>query len=416
MLNLLIENINHDGEGIARNKGKVVFIPFTIVGEQVNVEIVEDKKYYSRGILKEIVTKSSHRIEAKCPYYYNCGGCSYQHMAYEMQTSLKQKIVQNTFKRIGGIDFEVKELIGMQKPWNYRNKVTWHLVEEQKSIKMGFYRMRSNILIDIQQCTLLKPVLNEVSHIIREMIHELKIGEKSSIMIRHSNDLNKVMIEFINCIPGKNLLKKLSGKAHSIYLQQRGSSKLLFGEKGLTQRTGHSTFILGPHDFFQINPEQNEKLIHLVRQYLDLSGTEKVLDAYCGVGTFSINIARDAFRVLGIDSNLQAINNAINNTLLNNIRNCQFIAGSCEHVLVNLKTRFNRIIVDPPRAGLKEAFIRSILSVCPKIIVYISCNPSTLARDIKQFILNDYKLIDIQPLDMFPQTSNIENIVLLQKI
>ncbi len=416
MLNLLIENINHNGEGVARNEGKVVFIPFTIVGEQVNVEIVEDKKYYSRGVLREIVTKSPHRIEAKCPYYYNCGGCSYQHMTYDIQISLKQKIVQDTFKRIGGINFEVKELIGMQKPWYYRNKVAWHLFQGQNGVRMGYYRLHSNSLVDIHQCLLLEPILNEVSQIIREMIHELKIGEKSSIMIRQSNDLNKVMIEFINCIPGKNLLKKLSGKTHSIYLQQRGSLKLLFGEKELIQKAGYFTFTLGPHDFFQINPEQNEKLIHLIRQYLDLSGTDKVLDAYCGVGAFSINIAGDAFQVLGIDSNLQTINNAINNTLLNNIKNCQFIAGSCEHVLVNLKTRFNRIIVDPPRTGLKEAFIRNILSVSPEIIVYISCNPSTLARDIKQFIMNDYKLLDIQPLDMFPQTSSIENIVLLQKI
>ena len=224
------------------------------------------------------------------------------------------------------------------------------------------------------------------------------------------------MIVFINCIPGKKLLKRLSDKTHSIYLQQRGSLKLLFGETGLTQKAGHFTFILGPHDFFQINPEQNEKLICLVSECLNLSGTEKVLDAYCGVGTFSLNIAGDAFQVTGIDSNLQAINNARNSTLLNNIKNCQFIAGSCEHVMINLKKRFNRIIVDPPRAGLKEAFIRSVLSVSPEIIVYISCNPSTLARDIKQFILNDYKLLDIQPLDMFPQTSSIENIVLLQKI
>ena len=416
MLSFIIENIHHDGEGIARNKGKVIFIPYTIVGEQVNVEIVEDKKYYSRGVLREIVTKSPHRIEAKCPHYHNCGGCSYQHMTYEMQISLKQKIVQNTFKRIGGINFEVKEPIDMQKPWYYRNKVVWHLSQGQNGAQMGYYRSHSNSLVNIHQCLLLEPILNEVSYIIREMINELKIGEKSSIMIRYSNDLNKVMIEFINCIPGKKLLKKLSDKAHSIFLQQRGSLKLLFGEKGLTQKAGYFTFILGPHDFFQINPEQNEKLIGLVSERLNLSGTEKVLDAYCGVGTFSINIAGDAFQVTGIDSNLQAINNARNNTLLNNIKNCQFIAGPCELVLVNPKKRFNRIIVDPPRAGLKEAFIRSILSVSPEIIVYISCNPSTLARDIKQFILNDYKLLDIQPLDMFPQTSSIENIVLLQKI
>lgn len=248
------------------------------------------------------------------------------------------------------------------------------------------------------------------------MINEIKVVGKGLISIRESNESDGVMVVFIDCIPGERLLKKLYSVAHSIYLQHKRFSELLFGEKKIIQRAGCSKFYLGPHDFFQVNSVQNEKLIALVNRYLELSNSDKVLDAYCGVGTFSLNIARGAFQVIGIDSNSQTIKNAASNSILNGIKNCQFIAGRCEKVLLNLQTRLNSIIVDPPRSGLKNEFIKAILSISPEKIVYISCNPITLARDIKQFVLNDYKLLDIQPIDMFPQTSSVENIVLLQKI
>lgn len=416
MPELLIENLNHNAEGIGRYEGKVVFVPFTIPAETVNVDIIEEKSRYSRGILKEIITKSPYRIKTRCPHYTDCGGCSYQHLNYDRQLVLKQTIVQDIFERIAGINFEIKEPIGMQNPWNYRNKVVWHISKGQNGMQMGFFRLRSNTLVDISQCLLLKPSLIEVSKIIKEMINELKVIEKGSIVLRESNESGKVMVEFINSLPGERLLQKFNGRVDSVYVQQGGKLKHLYGRKNIILKTGYYRFYLGPHDFFQVNSAQNNRLIELVEQYLNLTGSERILDAYCGVGTFSIDVAPKASQVTGIDSNSEAINNARASSLLNNLKNCQFFSGFCEKIIPTISSGFNGVIVDPPRAGLKIEFINNIITISPRSIVYVSCNPATLARDIKQFILNGYRLQTIQPIDMFPQTSSIETIVLLQKI
>jgi 23S rRNA (uracil1939-C5)-methyltransferase len=415
MIDLFIEGISHNGEGIARNAGKVIFIPYTIPGETVQAIISEDKTQYSRGILKDIILKSPYRVKAKCPYYYHCGGCSYQHVDYQQQLLLKQRIVEDALKRIGGVSTVVKPLIGMPEPWNYRNKVIWHLAQSDNGINMGFYKFRSNEIVDIYQCPLLLPGLNEVSLIIREMLHELEIREKTSIVIRQSNQQNDVMIEFINCLPKKILLKELSKKVQSIYVQQQGKLRLLFGKREIVQKAGHCLFTICPQNFFQTNSEQSERLIEIVCQYLNLSDSADILDAYCGVGMFSINIAQDACRVTGVDSNHSSIKNARRNAKINGLTNCQFIAGFCEKILLTLEKRFSRVIVDPPRAGLEKEFITRILPITSELIVYVSCNPATLARDIKQFVTHHCQLIEVQPLDMFPQTGNIENIALLQK-
>ncbi|MDD3656266.1 MAG: methyltransferase [Atribacterota bacterium] len=261
----------------------------------------------------------------------------------------------------------------------------------------------------------LLPGLNEVSLIIREMLPELEIKEKSSIVIRQSNQQNEVMIEFINCLPKKILLQELSKKVQSIYVQQQGKLRLLFGKKEIAQKAGHCLFTIGPHDFFQTNSEQSERLIEIVCQYLNLSDSGNIMDAYCGVGMFSMNIAQDACLVTGVDSNLSSIKNARRNAILNGLTNCQFITGFCEKILLTLEKKFSRVIVDPPRAGLEKEFITRILPITSELILYVSCNPATLARDIKQFVAHHCQLMEVQPLDMFPQTGNIENIALLQK-
>ena len=413
-LNLFVKDTNHRGEGVSRVDGKVIFIPYAIPGETVHAAIVDNKKNYSRGVLKDIISPSPHRIEAKCPYYSICGGCSYQHIDYSQQLLLKQAFIKNVLRHIAGVNAGVKLLVGMKNPWNYRNKVAWHLTQDKGNTIMGFYKHQTNKLVDIEQCLLLSPSLNETSSIIREMIDMVAIKEKSAIMIRNSNLQDELMVEFINCFPREELLRKLTEKVQSIYLLQKGQ-KLLYGKKELVNKAGNYLFALGPHDFFQVNFEQNEKLIDLVARYLNLTGSEKVLDAYCGVGILALNMAKQAQLVVGIDSNHSAIRHAINNALLNNIGNCKFISGFCENVLPNLTEKFDSVIVDPPRAGLKEEFIAKISDIVAEKVVYVSCHPATLARDVKLFMDYGYKLREVQPLDMFPQTSHVESIALLQK-
>jgi len=414
-MELLIESISHNGEGVARNEGKVIFVPHAIPGELVNAEIIEEKKKYSRGILREIIKKSPHRVEPKCPYYYQCGGCSYQHITYDEQLVLKQKIVKETISRIGGINPTIMSVVGMQEPWNYRNKVVWHISDSGYGKKIGFYRYRSRQLIDIENCPLLLPKVNKISLLIKEMLPGIYLEKDSSMMIRQSNNSKETMLEFIHCFPDKESLERLSQEVETIYENRYGKIKLLFGRKLIKEKAGKSLFSLGPDDFFQVNSDQSESMINTVTEYLNLSGHNKVLDAYCGAGMFALNIADNVVSVVAIDSNIWAIKNAQKNATLNDIENCQFISGPCEINLSNLQNSFDRVIVNPPRTGLKPQVINAIVNISPEIIVYVSCNPATLARDLKQFVNNNYKVAKIQPIDMFPQTSHIENIVLLQK-
>jgi 23S rRNA (uracil1939-C5)-methyltransferase len=414
-MELTIKGISHNGEGVARSEGKVIFVPYAIPGEIVQVDIVEEKKKYSRAVLKKIIKNSPYRVELKCPYYYQCGGCSYQHVSYEQQLLCKKKITQESLKRIGKIEVSVLDTIGMQKPWNYRNKVTWHISDSSAGKKMGFYRYHSKQLIEIDSCPLLLPKLNRISNLIKEILPEIYLEEDSSIMLRQSNYSDQIILEFNNCSPNRTAEKKLSEEIDTIYEKRDGKNKLLAGEGLIREKAGKCYFLLGEENFFQINSKQFDSMINAVVNYLNINKQDKVMDAYCGSGMFALNVAEKALSVFGIDYSISAIKNARRNAELNGITNCQFISGFCESILPQKKDLFDRVIVDPPRAGLKPQVIDSIINSSPETIIYVSCNPATLARDLRQFVLNEYKVFAVQPIDMFPQTSHIENVVALQR-
>ncbi len=412
-MELKIEGISHNGEGVDRNKGKVFFVPYAVPGEIVQVDIVEEKKKYSRAVLREVIKQSPHRTEPKCPYYYQCGGCSYQHVEYEQQLLLKKNITEETVKRIGGISVKNLNTIGVQNPWNYRNKVVWHINKSPGNIKMGFYRYQSRQLISIDSCPLLLPKLNQISALVKNLLPGINPGEISSIMLRQSYNTNQVILEFVNCNPDKKTEKILSQEIDVIYEKKDGQIKLLTGSGSIKEKAGNYYFLLYSEYFFQVKPLQFSPIINAVVEYLHLNKQNNVLDTYCGAGMFALNVSEKAFSVVGIDSSVSAIKNARKNAELNDIKNCQFITGFCESVLPRTESSFDRVIIDPPRTGLKPEVINSIVNISPERIVYVSCNPATLARDLKQFLLNQYQILSIQPVDMFPQTSHIENIAVL---
>lgn len=414
-MELKIEGISHNGEGVARNEGKVIFVPYAIPGEIVQADIVEVKKNYSRSLLKKVIKQSPDRIEPKCPYYYKCGGCSYQHINYNQQLLFKKDITLETINRIGGIETTVLDAIGMQEPWNYRNKVLLHISDSHDGKKMGFYSYHSKQLIEIDSCPLLLPKLNRIISLIKDMLPQIHLEGDGSIMLRQSNYSNQMMLEFINCFADQEIINKLSQKVDSIYENRNSKTKLLAGQRLIKEKAGKCYFLLGVDDFFQVNAKQTEIMIETVSQFLNIERKNRLLDAYCGAGMFALNVADNVMSVLGIDANFSAIKNARKNAELNGIVNCQFISGFCEDILSDKKTSFDRIIVDPPRTGLKLKVISSLIESYPHIITYVSCNPATLARDLKQFVLNEYRVLTVQPIDMFPQTSHIENIVLLQR-
>ncbi len=413
----LITGITHKGEGVARLDGKVAFIPFALPGEIVDIKITEERKSFSRGVIENLIEKSPDRVEPLCRHYYSCGGCSYQHVNYARELELKRQVLLDAFKRIGGLDVPVHPVIGMDEPWRYRNKVTWHIgmtAGGQKSL--GYYEAGSRQVIPIEECQLIPDKIQSISSLLADNVSAITGDEGASLIIRQSSYDKKTMLLFLDCQADKSLVKRLNGMVDSLFLYSGSQMKHIFGPPKLLEKAGNIIFKLSPGSFFQVNPFQSEILLSKVKEYLNLQGYEKVLDAYCGAGSIALNIADKALKVTGIESFPAAVEDARDNAGLNNIRNCEFIAGQCENVLRSGKYKYDAAIVDPPRAGLKAQVIDAIVKTRPQRVVYVSCNPATLARDLKLFAESAYKVKEVQPLDMFPQTAHVECVVLITRV
>ncbi len=408
-----IIGITHKGEGVARINGKVVFIPFAIPGEVVEIDILEDNKSYSRGCTAALLEPSPERVDPKCLHFKNCGGCAYQHVSYERELQLKQQVVTDSLQRIGKLDIDVKPVIRVESPWEYRNKVSWHIADGDSGKKLGYFEQATDNLLPINQCLLLPKKIQKISSFLAASLSSISAGTNSGITIRKSDDDDKIMLILENCKIDKSLLKKLSGMVDSIFTLDKQGFHHQYGLKYLTDKAGKMLFRLSPGAFFQVNAKQTDKMIDLVKNYLDLQGNEILLDAYCGAGTFSLNMAGSAAKVIGIESFPGAVEDAKDNASLNEIKNCEFIAGECEKLLPDLHTHFDAVIVDPPRAGLKAEVINAVAQTRVPKIVYVSCNPSTMARDLKRFTESGYVVKEVQPLDMFPRTTHVETVILM---
>jgi len=415
-LQCTVQGISHRGEGVARVNGKVVFIPFALPGETVEIEISSEKRKYARGILHEIVESSNDRIEPLCPYYYQCGGCAYQHVQYSKELEFKKQTVMDNIKRIAKLETPVNDVIGMNNPWQYRNKVTWHIevLPDGKKV-LGYYKLGSHRVIAVKECRLLPEKINSISAVLSEHINAVGAGKDSSIVIRQSAYNHKTMVIFVNCRPDKGLLKKLDGMVDTVCEQSRDNIKTLSGSGKLLEKAGNMLFEISAGVFFQVNPLQTESLLLQVKKQLKLYGGEKVLDAYCGVGTIALNIADQVSQITGIEEFSPSIEDARQSAGLNDISNCQFTAGRCEDVLKDNKQRYDAVVIDPPRAGCKPDVIDAIIKTRAHQIVYVSCSPSTLARDLGLFAEHDYKVVEVQPVDMFPRTSHVECVVVIER-
>jgi len=409
-----VDGISHTGEGVARIDGKATFIPFSIPGETVSIKITEDKKNYQRAELENIIIPSSARIEPPCPYYYKCGGCSYQHVDYTRQLDLKRQIVKETLKRIGGIDIEVNQTIGMEFPWRYRNKVEWHMGIEAGQPTIGYYINNSNSLIGIDNCLLISQEMKDYSCYIKENLQTLNVPEDGEIIMRHSS-CGQLMIIFIGAGSSEiNFAQMLNYcEVASVYSIDQDVTRLHFGDTRLEEKLGEITFEISPLAFFQVNHIQTEKMLEFVKDFAQIRRSDTVLDAFCGTGSIALSIARYVNKVVGVESFKSAIKDAKRNAFLNNITNCKFIKGACEEIVPALDEKFNVIILDPPRSGCKKELIQAVIKKSPRNIIYVSCNPSTLARDLALFKDSSYTVEQVQPIDMFPQTHHVEVIIMM---
>ncbi|MEN6328482.1 MAG: 23S rRNA (uracil(1939)-C(5))-methyltransferase RlmD, partial [Syntrophomonas sp.] len=371
----LIDGITHSGEGVARIEGKATFVLFAIPGETVEVDIIEDKRKFRRARLTGIVKASSERTEPRCPHYYECGGCAYQHMTYNKQLELKQRVVSEAMQRIGKLELPVNPVLGMEEPWRYRNKVTWHTNRVDGRLKMGFYQNDTHQLIDIKTCKLISEEMEKLSLHIKANLEELNLPEACEIIIRQSSLDHKLMLIIVSNGMKPVIIKCLMDypDLSSIYSTDGDNHTLLYGQPYLQEAIDGIYYDISPMSFFQVNPVQTGKLFALVQKYAGVNSSHRVLDAYCGIGSISLMLVRNAQEVLGVEGYAPAVEDAINNARKNHINNCSFLAGPCEKLIPRLHDSFDLVVLDPPRAGGTPDLIQAITRLAPRRIVYVSC-------------------------------------------
>lgn len=435
----------HEGMGVGKIGGFTVFVEGAIFGEKVKVKIVKVLKNYSYGKLLEILIPSPYRANPPCPVVKRCGGCQLQHMSYEGQLKYKTQLVKDAVERIGGLkDIIVHETIGMKEPWNYRNKAQFPVGMNKNEAHIGFYAGRSHEIIDTKSCLIQDRVNDEVLDIFREFIKSYRISvyneETGKGLIRHimtrkgfktgeimicivinGDDLpyaDKLVETFRQKIKGlKTIVLNINKKKTNVILGLK--NKIIYGEGFIYDFIGSFKFKISPLSFFQVNPVQTEILYKKALEYADLKGEEIVIDAYCGIGTISLFLSQKAKKVYGVEIVGQAIEDARANAKLNKIANVEFILGESETVIPRLYEegiKADVIVVDPPRKGCDEKLLEVITKMAPERVVYVSCNPSTMARDLKYLTERGYEVKEIQPVDQFPQTVHVECVVLMSRV
>lgn len=437
----------YEGEGIAKVDSYPVFIQGALTGEKVKVLIIKVNKNFAFGKLLEIIEPSEERVSPKCEHYKRCGGCSIQHMNYKNQLDFKFNRVKDCMHKIAGLSTELVQYpIGMKDPSRYRNKVQLPVGMVKGKLAIGFYAPRSHNIIDINECLIQDKIADKVSAITRSWMEKYKImpatvdgvfnpkGVVKHIMIRRGFKTNEVMVvlvtikknvphisEFIanirDNIDGiKSIVQNINTKDTNVVLGN--DFRTIWGAEKITDYINEFKFNISPLSFFQVNPIQTEELYGTALKYAALSGKETVFDAYCGTGTITLFLSQKAKKVYGVEIVPEAIENAIENAKENKIYNAEFLVGTAEdkiQELIDQGVKPDTIVVDPPRKGCDIKLLEAIAMARPKNVVYVSCDPSTLARDLKILSEKGFKVGKVQPVDMFPHTPHIECVVKLKR-
>lgn len=439
-LEVNISDIGYEGEGIAKIDGYTTFVKGGLKGEKVKIKMLKVNKDYGFAKLVEVLEKSEERDEPICSVFGKCGGCSLQHINYEAQLDYKTNTVRNTLRKALGYDVDVEQTIGMGIPYNYRNKAQYPVVDD----KIGFFAGRTHALIENEKCYIQNETSDKLAKDAFKILRKYNISsynEKSGkgclrhIITRigiHTGELMLVLVTNEKNIKHKDeivseLTKEyptLKSIIQNVNMQNTNvilgnECVILYGQEYITDILGEYKFKISPLSFYQVNPVQTEVLYNIAKEYANLQGTETVFDLYSGIGTISIFIADNAKKVYGVEVVEQAVFDAKENAEINEIRNVEFIQGEAEVIVPEMYKEGKKadvVFVDPPRKGCDEKLLETIKEMKAQKVVYISCNPATLARDLKYLTDNGYEIKKVQPVDMFPQTSHVENVVLLEKI
>ena len=410
-IELVINDLGTEGQGIGRYEGYTMFVDGALPGEKVSVTVIKAGKNFGVGRLQKILETSPDRVEPLCPIARQCGGCSLQHLSYEGQLAYKPGKVEQLIRRIGRVEEAVAlPALGMEEPWHYRNKVKFPVSEVDGKIHIGYYAKRSHRIVETEVCFIQDrrneeirqllydwmksyhiPAYNEDSHkgLVRHLVTRFahSSGDMHVTLVINGKKLRHVdeLIEkFKNCGYITSLALNSNNERTNVILGQE--TKILFGDDYIEDRIGEVKFRISPMSFYQVNPKQTEKLYRQALTYADLTGDETVLDLYCGIGSISLFLAQKAKKVIGVEIVPQAIENAERNARLNGITNTEFYVGKAEEVIPALYKEqgieADVVVVDPPRKGCDEQLLETIVKINTNKLVYVSCDPATLASDI----------------------------------
>ena len=440
-----IVDIGQGGVGVGKYDGFTVFVDGGLINDKVKVKINKSKKNYAVGDIVEIIEASPFRVKRKCSdSLKQCGGCQIQELDYQKQLDIKTNEVKQVISRIGKLeDVIVHETIGMKDPIRYRNKAQFPIQKVNGSPVIGFYKKKSHDIIPTDECIIQHEINDKIIKIIKTYINAYKVSiydEKTHTgVLRHlvtkvgftTNEVMVVLVANGNKLPNLNelasvLKENIPGfKTLVVNVNKAKTNVILgrenivvYGEGKINDYIGDLVFEISPLSFFQVNPLQTEVLYNKALEYADLQENDTVFDIYCGIGTISLFLAQKAKKVYGIEIVEDAIKDAKINARLNNLDNTEFYAGKAEEVVPKMYAdgkRANVVVVDPPRKGCDEKVLDTIVSMEPDKVVYVSCNPSTLARDLAYLDERGYKCVEVQPVDMFPHTMHVESVAKIIK-
>ncbi|MDR3592563.1 MAG: 23S rRNA (uracil(1939)-C(5))-methyltransferase RlmD [Negativicutes bacterium] len=439
-----IAGLGHSGEGVGRVEDFTVFVPLALPGERIRARITEVKKNYARGQLEEVIEPAPHRTKPRCSIFERCGGCQLQHLDYPGQLAAKRQAVVDAVTRIGKLpEIPVHPVIGTEDSWFYRNKMQFPVGEAGGRVAVGCFAQGTHDIIDTDRCFIQHDLNNAIAGEVRALLTELGIraynerdgqGVIRHVLGRVGTATGEVMVILVTATAGlpqeerivarlRQRIKGLVSIVHNVNLKRTNiilgeRTRTLWGRDTITDRLGEFVFRISPHSFFQVNTAQARVLYDKAVEYAGLSGKETVIDAYCGTGTITLFLARSAARVYGIEVVAAAVEDARQNARANGVGNVEFVVGDAVQVMPQLYRqgiRPHAVVVDPPRAGCEPQVLETFVRMQPERIVYVSCNPASLARDLALLAESGYQPREIQPVDMFPHTHHVECVVRLQR-
>jgi 23S rRNA (uracil1939-C5)-methyltransferase len=445
-IELSIDDLAFGGEGVGRADGYVLFVRGGLPGDRLRVRVVEPRARFGRAVIEDVLAASPERVPAPCPYFGRCGGCRLQHLSYAAQLVFKEKQVRDCLQRLGGQDaFEVRPILPAPEPYGYRNKMEFTIVGDAAGAPIvGLHEAeRYDVVLDIERCLLQSETMNGLLADFRAQTRERRLsvydprteqGLLRFVMMREGRRTGEAMVNIVGVAPDVETLGPVAERLRerepataSVVLNVNakkasvavGSEEhLLAGRDHIREQLDGVTFQVSANSFFQTNTVQAERLFAVVAEACALDGTETVLDLYSGTGAISLLLARRARWVYGIEVAAAAVADAVRNARANGIDNCTFLAGEVRHVLPDLMrtgVTASVVVADPPRAGFHPKALAALGALAPARIVYVSCNPSTLARDVADLGRHGYQLEWVQPVDMFPQTPHIEAVARLRR-